>query len=126
MHEVSIMADLMAAVKKELEKYDIVSVKEVRLTVGRLTNLGAEQMEFAYEVMSKDSILEGSKLVIEEEEIEIKCERCGYQGPAEDMDLGEDMHHRIPVLSCPKCGSSVIITAGKTCCVKSIDIEEAD
>ena len=125
MHEVSIVADFIVAIKKELEKYDVVSVKEVTLVIGKLNNLGTEQMEFAYEIMSKDSILEGSKLVIEEEDITVKCEECGYEGPVKNMDLGEDSHLQIPILSCPLCSSAVTITAGRSCCVKSIDIEEA-
>ena len=126
MHEVSVVADLIAAIKKELEKYDVVSVKEVTLTVGKLTNLGAEQMAFAYEVMSKDSILDGSKLAIEEENILVKCEGCGYDGPVKNMDIGEGAGHQIPILSCPACNGAVTITAGKSCCVKSIDIEGAN
>ncbi len=116
----------MTAIKKELERYDVISVKEVTMTVGKLTNLGTEQMEFAYEIMSRDSILEGSKLVIEEEEIEVECEKCGYKGPTKKLEMGEEMHYQIPILSCPECNGQVNITAGKTCCVKSMEIEEAD
>jgi hydrogenase nickel incorporation protein HypA/HybF len=126
MHEVSVMADVIAAIEKELERYDVISVKEVTLKVGRLTNLGIEQMEFAYEVMSKDSALEGSKIVILEEDIEVECGGCGYKGPVRDMELGEEVHFRIPILSCPECCSAVTITAGKTCCITSMVIEEAD
>jgi len=126
MHEVSIMADLLTAIKKELERYDVVSVKEVILTVGKLTNLGSEQLGFAYEIMSKNSILEGSRLVIESEEVRVNCGRCGYEGPAKNIDMGEDTHYQIPILSCPACGGVVTVTAGKTCCVRSIEIEEAD
>jgi hydrogenase nickel incorporation protein HypA/HybF len=126
MHEVSVVADLIAAIVEELKKYEVISVEEVTIVVGKLTNLGAEQMEFAYEIMSKDTILEGSKLVIEEEEIVLKCEACGYDGPAKVIDLGEEAHYKMPVLSCPECGGEVTITAGKSCCVKSAKIEEAD
>ena len=125
MHEVSVMADLIDAIKKELERYEVVSVKEVTLKVGKLTNLGSEQLEFAYEIMSRDSILEGSELVIEEEDIEVKCSKCGYEGPVKNMELGEDSHYNIPILSCPECGGAIMITAGKSCCVKSMEIEEA-
>lgn len=125
MHEVSVVADLVAAINEELKRYDVVSVREVTLVIGKLTNLGTEQLEFAYEIISKDSILEGSKLVILEEEIEVECQKCGYNGPVKNIDLGEEVHFQIPILSCPECGGTVTITAGKSCCVKSIDIEEA-
>ena len=125
MHEVSVVADIIAAINVELDKYNVVSVKTVTLTVGRLTNLGAEQMGFAYEIMSKNSILEGSELVVEEEDIKVSCGNCGYEGPVKDLEFGEDSHLRIPILSCPECGSTVTILTGRSCCVKSIDIEEA-
>jgi hydrogenase nickel incorporation protein HypA/HybF len=126
MHEVSVVAELIAATLEELEKYDIVLVEEVTMVVGKLTNLGSEQMEFAYEVMSKDTILEGSKLVITEEEIELKCEKCGYEGPAKSIVFEEDSHYNMPVLSCPDCGGEVTITAGKSCCITSVKIDEAE
>jgi len=126
MHEVNVVADLIAAIIKELEKYKVNSVEEVTIVVGKLTNLGAEQLEFAFEIMSKDTVLVGSKLVIIEEEIELKCEKCGFEGPAKSIDLGEESHYKLPVLSCPECGEAVSITAGKSCCVKSIRIDEAD
>ncbi|MCL1811543.1 MAG: hydrogenase/urease maturation nickel metallochaperone HypA [Methanomassiliicoccaceae archaeon] len=120
------MADLIAAINKELERYNVVSVKEVTLVVGRLTNLGAEQIEFAYEIMSKNSILEGSKLVIEEEDVKVSCGKCGYEGPVKNMELGEDSHYQIPILSCPECGGAVTILAGMSCCVRTLEIEEED
>jgi len=118
------MAALIEAIKKELESYQVLSVKEVTLIVGRLTNLGAEQLEFAFEVMSRNSILEGSKLVIEEEDIIVEC-KCGYEGPVENVEFGEDSHYSVPNLSCPVCGSAVSIITGRSCCVKCLDIEEA-
>ncbi|MCL2148725.1 MAG: hydrogenase/urease maturation nickel metallochaperone HypA [Methanomassiliicoccaceae archaeon] len=118
------MAELMSAIERELESRNVVSVKEVALTVGRLTNLGAEQLGFAYEVMSRGTVFEGSTLVIEEEAVRVSCGKCGYEGPAKSIDMGEETHLQIPVLSCPECGGAVSVTAGKSCCVRSIEIEE--
>ena len=123
MHEVSIMSGLISAILKELESYKVVSVTEVVLTIGKLTNLGIEQMEFAYEIMTRDTILEGSRLVIEEEPIEVLCNSCSYEGPTKDAEFGDD-HGSVPVLSCPKCGSEIKLIKGQACCVKTVDIEE--
>ncbi|MCB5280261.1 MAG: hydrogenase maturation nickel metallochaperone HypA [Candidatus Methanomethylophilaceae archaeon] len=126
MHEVSVVSDLVSAIINELKKYNVVSVEAVTITVGKLTNLGSEQMEFAYEIMTRDTILEGSKLNIEEEDIKLKCDACGYEGPAKNLDFGDSTEHFIPVLACPKCGGHVKIIAGQTCCVKNMNIEEAN
>jgi len=127
MHEVSVVSDLVRAILVELEKYNVASVHEVTIIIGRLTNLGTEQMEFAYEIVTRDTILEGSKLNIEPEEIEIQCSSCGYTGPAKNIDIGgytDD--HFIPILSCPDCGGPIKVTAGQSCRVKNIDIEEVE
>lgn len=125
MHEVSVVSDLVSAILRELEKYDVVKVEEVTLVIGDMTNLGEEQMEFAYEIVTKDTKLEGSKLVVEHEKIRVTCDACGYEGGVEmlESDYGE---HTIPILSCPKCKGKVKVIAGQTCMVKNLRIVEAD
>ncbi|MFA6804750.1 MAG: hydrogenase maturation nickel metallochaperone HypA [Candidatus Methanomethylophilaceae archaeon] len=127
MHEVSVTSDLVRAILGELEKYNVVSVHAVTIIIGQLTNLGKEQMQFAYEVVTRGTILEGSVLNIEDEEIELECKNCDYVGPAKNLDMGEyTEEHLIPILACPECGGPVTVIKGQTCCVKNIDIEEAE
>jgi len=78
-----------------------------------------EQVQFAYEVLAKGTILEGSKLVIEEQEGVVKCDKCGYKGGFKYED--DPLYHvPLPTLKCPQCGSVVSIVAGKECTIKSI------
>lgn len=127
MHEASMVADLVDAVLKELEKYDVTKVNAVTVIVGDLTQLGADQMEFAYEVITQGTILEGSELIIEPEHIVLGCDACGYEGPPDTVDLGDPEYASgIPVLVCPKCGGHVRILEGETCRVKNMDIETGD
>ena len=125
MHEVSVVSDIVSAILKELEKYNVERVEEVVLVVGDMTSLGEEQLEFAYEIVTKETKLEGSKLVIEHEKIRVKCNDCGYEGEVRmlESDYGE---HTIPILSCPKCNGKVKVTAGQTCKVRNLKIVEAE
>ncbi|MBO4551980.1 MAG: hydrogenase maturation nickel metallochaperone HypA [Candidatus Methanomethylophilaceae archaeon] len=125
MHEVSVVSDIVSAILKELEKYNVEKVEEVILVVGEMTSLGDEQLEFAYEIVTKETKLEGSKLVIEHEKIRVRCNECGYEGEVRmlESDYGE---HTIPILSCPKCNGRVKVTAGQTCMVKNLKIVEAE
>ena len=125
MHEVSVVSDIVSAILKELERYSVERVEEVTLVIGDMTNLGEEQMEFAYEIVTKDTELEGSKLVIEHERIRVTCNECGYEGEVKmlESDYGE---HTIPILSCPKCNGKVKVIAGQTCMVKNLKIVEAE
>ena len=125
MHEVSVVSDIVSAILRELEKYNVERVEEVVLVVGEMTSLGEEQLEFAYEIVTKGTKLEGSKLVIEQEKISVDCLECGYKGEVRmlESDYGE---HTIPILSCPKCNGKVKVTAGQTCRVKNLKIVEAE
>ncbi len=126
MHEVSVVASLVDAVVRELERYDVLKVNSVTVIIGDMTNLGEEQMSFAYEIVTKGTVLEGSELMIEREPIELECRDCGYRGPARVLSDPDFDEHAIPVLSCPECGGKVSVTKGMSCTVKCMDIEEAD
>jgi len=127
MHEASVVANIVDAVLEELKKYKVTKVNSVTMVVGDLTQLGYEQMEFAYEILSDGNILKGSKLVIKPEPIVLSCKKCGFRGPAKMIDFGEDSgEHSIPVLSCPDCGGAVDVIEGEACRVESMDIETED
>ncbi|MBR2255396.1 MAG: hydrogenase maturation nickel metallochaperone HypA [Candidatus Methanomethylophilaceae archaeon] len=123
MHEVSVVSTLVKAVLKELENHRTTKVNRVALLIGVLNNLGEEQMRFAYEIVTRGTILEGSELVIEEEPVEAECRSCGYRGPV-DMLEDPDFGHDIPVLACPRCHGPITVVKGQSCTVKYMDIEE--
>jgi len=118
-HEFSITSQIVQNVLAEAEKRGAKKVTEVNLVIGKLTFLGLDQVRFAYEVITKGTIAEGSKLVIEEQEGFVKCSNCGYQG---DFKYEDDplYHVPVPTLKCPKCSNTVSITAGKECTIRNI------
>lgn len=123
MHEVAIMDSIIKAALAELDKYDVSAVEELVLVIGDLTSLGEDQLQFAYEIMTKNTILEGSKLTVEQEHVNVLCGACGYDGPAGTLE--SDYHeHTIPIISCPSCGGKVKVTAGESCKISSIKIME--
>ncbi|MBO7351837.1 MAG: hydrogenase maturation nickel metallochaperone HypA [Candidatus Methanomethylophilaceae archaeon] len=126
MHEVSVVATLVDAVIKELQKYKVTKVNSVTVTIGDLTNLGEDQMSFAYEIVTRGTILEGSEFIIEHEPIELECKRCNFRGPAKILKDPDFDTHSIPVLACPACGGPVNVVKGQSCVVKCMDIEEAE
>lgn len=126
MHEVSVVSDIVKAILRELEKYNVESVEEVTLVIGEMTNLGTEQMEFAYEIVTRDTPLEGSKLIIENEEVRVQCKECGHEGGVEYLEDDMETGHRIPILKCSECNGPVKVISGQSCCVKNLRIKEAD
>jgi Zn finger protein HypA/HybF involved in hydrogenase expression len=63
------MSSIVEAVLQELGKHDIEKVEAVDMIVGELTFLGEDQLQFAYEIITRDTILEGSKLIITSEKM---------------------------------------------------------
>ena len=117
------MASIVEAVLEELKRHDVERVEEVNLVLGELTFLGREQLEFAFEIVTRGTLLEGSRLVIQDEKVAVRCPECGYDGPV-DYVQGGGQDHLIPNLSCPKCSGAVLVTKGKSCAVTSLKVVE--
>lgn len=121
MHEFSMTSSIVKLVLEEAEKREAKKVLEVRVVIGKLTFLAIEQIRFSYSLLVKNTILEGSKLKIEQREGAGECDNCGYKGLIERKE--DPLYHvSFPSLSCPKCGSTVRIVDGKECLVKSVKV----
>jgi hydrogenase nickel incorporation protein HypA/HybF len=118
-HEFSVTSQIVQSVLAEAEKRGAKKVTEVHMTIGKLTFLGLEQVRFAYEALTRGTIMEGSKLIITEQEGMVKCSACGYQG---DFKYADDplYHVPMPTLKCLECGSTVSIAQGKECTITNI------
>ena len=123
MHEVSVMSELIKATLDELSKHNVKAAEELTLVIGDLTNLGEDQLSFAFEVMSKDTILANAKLTIEREPIRLKCKVCDFDGPANIL-MNEGYGHSVPVLSCPECNGPVNVIEGMACGVRSVKVSQ--
>jgi len=121
MHEVSVMAQIVDEILKIAGKNRAESVEKVVLEVGDLTFLGTEQLRFAYAVLSQDSILRNSAIVIRKIKGRIKCQSCGYEGA-----LGEKggISHFSPIFTCPKCGGKVTVVSGRECVLRSMRLKQ--
>lgn len=123
MHEVSVMSSLIESILQELENHMVREVEEVVVRIGEVTYLGRDQLCFAFEVLSRGTLLEGSSLVIEEERATVRCPACGYEG--EPTRIGEGDHFSMPVLTCPSCGKETKLLTGLSCRVVSLRVVEA-
>jgi hydrogenase nickel incorporation protein HypA/HybF len=121
MHELSMTTQIVESVLEEAKKHDAKKVTEVHLTIGKMTFLGIEQVRFSYKILTEDTIMKDSKLIIEQQDGVIECPTCGFKGavPFEDDPA---YHVPIPTLRCPKCGESAKIVEGKECTIKSLRI----
>ena len=124
MHESSVTMKIVQSVLQEAEKHGAKRVLEVNLVIGKLSLLGIEQVKFSYKIFVKGTIMEGSKLLIEERDVLVKCASCGYEG---QICFGDPSGHSlltVPImtLQCPKCEGSVEIVEGRECLIKSLKL----
>ena len=119
MHELSVAS---AVVEKVLEFVSVHSVKKVlavRLEIGELSHIEAEQLRFCYVAITEQTPIQDSALEIETVEVVVNCERCRYRGRPKYWDDALSVGP-IPTMECPNCGAAVEIAEGNDCAIKSI------
>ena len=114
MHEVSVAQNIVEIVISEAEKVRAVKVTQVVLSIGKLAGIENEALLFAWDIVTKNNIAAGSKLIIEDIPGMAKCQSCQHEFETTDY-----------FSVCEKCGDfKTDIIKGKELQVKSIDIDD--
>lgn len=123
MHEFSVTAQIVETILKEIDIHNVKKVNEVYIDVGELTFLAHEQLIFAYQILTENTPLKDSKMIINEKKSKIRCENCGYVGGLSYVDHA--LHHlQLPIFTCPKCNGKIEILEGKECTIMRIICEK--
>jgi hydrogenase nickel incorporation protein HypA/HybF len=116
-HELSIVYGLVSSVTEAAHKAGARKVKTVTLRLGALAGVVEDALQFSYDVAIKDTLLDGSTLVVQHLPIVIHCDTC-----PQDQELPGPMSFR-----CPVCGTaSGDIRQGRELEGESIEIEVDD
>jgi len=116
------MSQIVDLILSEAEKRNAEKVQHVNLDIGEFTFLGEEQLRFAFEVLTRETIAEGAILDITTKSGSVEC-ACGYSGAPEKP---EDIHALAPILQCPKCGKIAKVIDGLGCTVRDISLVVPD
>jgi hydrogenase nickel incorporation protein HypA/HybF len=76
MHELSIAHSLVEVAEQAAANANIARVSAVHLRLGALAGVVKESLLFCYDVAAAGTRLEGSRLIIEEVPVKVRCERC--------------------------------------------------
>ena len=113
MHELSLSS---AILETAVRHADGRQVKTVELTVGVLRQVVPKSLEFYWDIVTRDTVCEGSRLEISVIEARIRCDDCATEWTLDD-----------PIFACQSCKStSVDVLTGTEFMVESIDIEEKE
>jgi hydrogenase nickel incorporation protein HypA/HybF len=121
MHEFALTSQLVQAVLGEAEKHGASRVVEVHVAIGQLTFLGVDQVRFAYQLLVKNTAMEGSQLVVESVDGRVRCDACGYTGPIGALE--DPVYHvTVPTLACPRCDAPVEVIGGREFLIRHIKV----
>lgn len=113
MHEVSICESIVDIIKEEASKQGASRVKSVRLLIGEMAGVVDDSLQFAFEVVTKGTVAEGSSLVIEHSPLTAKCKSCG-----------KEFHIIGYAFSCAHCdGPEIEVVSGRELQIEEIDLE---
>jgi hydrogenase nickel incorporation protein HypA/HybF len=108
MHELSITRNIVAIVSEAAGSR---RVRRVTLEVGKLSGVMPDAIAFCFDVVAKDTMLDGAELDIRLIDGRARCEDCGIEFATETI-----------FASCP-CGSRrVVRLAGEELMVKTMEL----
>ena len=91
-------------------------VAKVNLKVGKLSAIVPDSLQFCFEVVSKDTALEGARLHITEIPVQAACNACRNEWTIDQ-----------PAFSCPACSSGdITLLSGRELDIESIELAEED
>ena len=117
MHEMGIAMEIVEITKASIpEDMKDARVQRINLQVGKLSAIVADSLRFCFDLVIKDTPLEGAELVIEELPVVARCKDCQSQFTVSE-----------PVFTCRQCqGGNIDILSGRELDIKSIEIEDED
>lgn len=115
MHEMGIAQQMVnIALSSIPEDMGEAKVEKMHLRIGKLAAVVEHSLRFCFEIITKDTPLENTELVIEEVPVTAKCKGCGHEWEVEG-----------PVFRCPACdGGEVEMLSGRELEIQSLEVEE--
>ncbi len=103
MHEISLIENIIEIIMAEMPKHSVTKVETITLRIGEMRHIVSDTLVFGFDVLSKDTPLEGAKLIIESVPMRGRCKTCGQDFIIEDW-----------FSNCSKCdGTNTEIISGK-------------
>ena len=77
MHELALAQQLLDVIKQTARDNNLRKVKIVKIITGEMMAVVPEALEFSFQVLSRDTLAEGAKLVLEKQQALSRCSQCG-------------------------------------------------
>jgi hydrogenase nickel incorporation protein HypA/HybF len=116
MHELPVTQSILDIVLKHAMMNRVTKVHSISLAVGGLSDLQDEWIQRYFDYISKGTLAEGARLVIERTPVVLRCGGCGENVPVEV--------NRMKDLICPVCGNKEFtIVSGREYFIKGMEVQ---
>lgn len=115
MHELAITQGIIDIAVPETEKHGAKKIMSIKIKIGEFSGVVPQCIQEYFNIVSRGTIAENAKLVIERIPVTIRCHSCGFEG---------EMNREKIKFKCPACGSAEIrMLSGKEYYVDSLEVE---
>lgn len=113
MHEMGITASILGTAVEAAEEQGAKRINSIHVTIGELTDIVPDALQFAFEALRQGTIAEEATLVVERLGAKSRCGQCGKEFEHGKFDL-----------TCPECDSFLCeVLQGRELRIDSIDID---
>ena len=113
MHEFGITQNILSITIEKANAVQAEKVAKINLTIGELSGIVSDCVQFYFDFLSKDTIAAEASLCFYQPPIKLRCRNCDITFSPVNLDW-----------SCPDCQEqNVEIVSGRECYVDSIEVE---
>ena len=113
MHELAVTEGILNIAAAEAKKHGASRILSIRLKIGEFSGVVPQLIQEYFDIVSRDSIADGAKLVVERVPATVKCARCGAENRMEGFKH-----------LCPSCGSDdITMLTGREFFIDSLEAE---
>ena len=113
MHELSVTENILSIALEKAKTIPTSKIIKINLTIGELSAIVDECVEFYFGLLSKDTIAAESSLSFRRPPTRLRCRNCATTFSPVDLDW-----------ACPDCREQKVeIVSGRECYVESIEVE---
>lgn len=116
MHELSVTENILEIALRHANTANAKKITHIFLVIGDMASIIDDSVQFYWDIISKDTIADGSRLIFRRIPAEFQCRDCGTKYEINDDNF-----------MCPNCsGIHVTLVSGDQFYVEAIDIDEKD
>lgn len=113
MHELAVTESLLKIAVSEAESHKAQRILSIKIKLGEYSDIVPELIQEFFDVIAKNSIAEGARLVVERIPVTVECLSCAAVSRLERMSF-----------SCPQCKSTHIkMLTGREFFIDSLEAE---